>query len=104
MLHQRFACASLSNPHMTKSDVSPFPVTFTTEAFVRSSSRLFEASSYQAAPKGLPSSFAQQDAFASSRHTVTQNRPVGVTSEPINDKLRSRTSILTWGIPSVDVG
>jgi hypothetical protein len=46
-------------------------VTFTTAAFVRSSSRLFEASSYQAAPKGLPSSFAQRDAFASSRHTIT---------------------------------
>jgi hypothetical protein len=49
-------------------------VTFTTAAFVRSSSRLFGASSYQAAPKGLPSSFAQHDAFASSRHTINTKR------------------------------
>jgi hypothetical protein len=45
-------------------------VTFTTAAFARSSSRLFEASSYQTASKGLPPSFAQHDAFASSRHTA----------------------------------
>ena len=54
-------------------------VTFTTAAFVRSSSRLFEASSYQTAPKGLPSSFVQHDAFASSRHTVT-SKPANGTS------------------------
>ena len=34
-------------------------MTFTTAAFGRSSSWLFEASPYRAAPKGLPSSFAQ---------------------------------------------
>ena len=34
-------------------------MTFTTAAFGRSSSWLFEASPYRATPKGLPSSFAQ---------------------------------------------
>jgi hypothetical protein len=41
-------------------------VTFTAAAFARGSSRLFEAYSYQTAPKGLPSSFVQHDAYASS--------------------------------------
>ena len=36
--------------------------TFTTAAFDRSSFRLFEASSYKAAPKGLPSSLVQHRA------------------------------------------
>jgi hypothetical protein len=40
--------------------------TFTTAAFDRSSFRQFGASSYKAAPKGLPSSFAQHGAFAPS--------------------------------------
>jgi hypothetical protein len=66
-------------------------VTFTTAAFVRSSSRLFEASSYQAAPKGLPSSFAQHDAFASSRHTVTSKPANGPQPGPevVVPRLRS---------------
>ena len=37
--------------------------TFTTAAFDRRSSWLFEASPYRTAPKGPPSSFAQHDAF-----------------------------------------
>jgi len=41
-------------------------ITFTTAAFDRSSLWQFEASPYRAAPKGLPSSFVQHDAFASS--------------------------------------
>ena len=64
-------------------------VTFTTAAFVRSSSRLFEASSYQAAPKGLPSSFAQHDAFASSRHTIT-SKPA------IEDHFKTGQRTITW--------
>ncbi len=40
-------------------------VTFTTAAFDRSSSRLFEALSYKTAPRGPPSSLVQHDAFAS---------------------------------------
>ena len=43
-----------------------FSITFTTAAFDRSSLWQFEASPYRAASKGLPSSFVQQDAFASS--------------------------------------
>jgi hypothetical protein len=41
-------------------------ITFTTTAFDRSSLWQFEASPYRAASKGLPSSFVQHDAFASS--------------------------------------
>jgi len=37
--------------------------TFTTAAFVRSSFRQFGASPYRAAPKDLPSSFAQHGAI-----------------------------------------
>ena len=45
---------------------TPFTETFTTAAFNRSSFRQFEASSHKAAPKDLPSSFVQHDAFAPS--------------------------------------
>ena len=41
-------------------------ITFTTTAFDRSSLWQFEASPYRATSKGLPSSFVQHDAFASS--------------------------------------
>jgi hypothetical protein len=41
-------------------------MTLTTAAFDRSSSWWFEASSYKATPKGLPSSLIQHDALTSS--------------------------------------
>jgi len=41
-------------------------MTFITAAFNRSSSWLFGASSYKAAPKGLPSSVTQHDVSTSS--------------------------------------
>ena len=66
MRHQRFTCARLSNPYMTESKSRLLTMTFTTAAFDRSSSWLFEASPYRTAPKGPPSSFVQQNAFASS--------------------------------------
>jgi hypothetical protein len=44
---------------MTRSSPRLLTMTFTTAAFGRSSSWLFEASPYRATPKGLPSSFAQ---------------------------------------------
>src|SRR5258708_34952543 len=56
MLQQRFACARLSHPYMTRSMSRLLTMTFTTAAFDRSSSWQFEASSYKAAPKGPPSS------------------------------------------------
>src|SRR5436189_5727122 len=59
MLQQRFACARLSHPYMTRSSPRLLTITFTTAAFGRSSSWLFEASPYRATPKGLPSSFVQ---------------------------------------------
>jgi hypothetical protein len=63
---QRFACARLPNPYMTWSLPRLLTMTFTTAAFDRSSSWQFEASSYKAAPEGLPPSLAQHDASASS--------------------------------------
>jgi hypothetical protein len=66
MLHQRFACARLSNPHMTWLIPRLLTITFTTAAFGRSSLWQFEASSYKTAPKGPPSSLVQHDALASS--------------------------------------
>ena len=66
MLQQRFACARLSHPYMTRSSPRLLTMTFTTAAFGRSSSWLFEASPYRATPKDLPSSFVQHDAFAPS--------------------------------------
>jgi len=64
MLQQRFACARLSHPYMTRSMSRLLTMTFTTAAFDRSSSWQFEASSYKAAPKGRPSSLVQHSALA----------------------------------------
>ena len=64
MRHQRFACARLPDPYMTRSMPRLLTMTFTTAAFDRSSSWQFEASSYKAAPKGPPSSHVQHSAFA----------------------------------------
>ena len=53
-------------------------MTFTTAAFDRSSSRLFEALSYKTAPRGPPSSLVQHDAFASldtTSHTTVHAGP-----------------------------
>jgi len=50
---------------------------FTTAAFDRSSSRLFEALSYKTAPRGPPSSLVQHDAFASSWHNLPHHRAYG---------------------------
>jgi hypothetical protein len=66
MLHQRFACARLSHPYMTRSTPRLLTMTFTTAAFDRSSSWQFEASSHTATPRGHPSSLLQHDARASS--------------------------------------
>jgi len=44
--------------------------TFTTAAFVRSSFRQFGASPYRAAPKDLPSSFAQHGAIRAVRRQL----------------------------------
>ncbi len=66
MRHQRFACARLPDPYMTRSMPRLLTMTFTTAAFDRSSSWQFEASSYKATSEGLPPSLAQHDAYASS--------------------------------------
>ena len=67
MRHQRFACARLPDPYMTRSMPRLLTMTFTTADFGRSSSWRFEASPYRAAPKGPPpSSLTQHDAHASS--------------------------------------
>jgi len=63
---QRFAFARLSNPYMTQSMSRLLTITFITMAFDHSNLWQFEASPYRAAPKDLPSSFVQHDAFASS--------------------------------------
>jgi len=49
-------------------------MTFTTTAFDRSGSWLFEASPYRTAPKGPPSSFVQHGAFAPSWHNLPHHR------------------------------
>jgi hypothetical protein len=67
-------------------------VTFTTAAFDRSSSRLFEALSYKTAPRGPPSSLVQHDALASldttslttvhaGPHTAVRRVELGVYSQ-----------------------
>jgi len=53
-------------------------VTFTTAAFDRSSSQLFEASPYRVATKGPPSSFVQHDACAPSWHNLPHHRTCGI--------------------------
>ena len=63
---QRFACARLSHPYMTRSKPRLLTMTLTTAAFDRSSSWQFEASSYTETPRGHPSSLLQHDARASS--------------------------------------
>ena len=57
MRPQRFISIRLSNPHMTRSLSRLLTITFTTAAFDRSSSWLFEAFPYRTAPKDLPSSW-----------------------------------------------
>jgi len=56
---QRFISIRLSNPHMTGSLSHLLTMTFTTTAFDRSSSWLFEAFPYRTAPKDLPSSLVR---------------------------------------------
>src|SRR5215469_6823660 len=68
MLHWRFACARLHDSYMTRPSPRPLTITFTTAVFDRSSLWQFEAFPYTTAPKGLPSSFVQRDALASSSH------------------------------------
>jgi hypothetical protein len=63
MRPQRFISIRLSNPHMTRSLSRLLTITFTTAAFDRSSSWLFEAFPYRTAPKDLPSSFVQHNAL-----------------------------------------
>ena len=58
--------------------------TFTTAAFARSSFRQFEASPYRAAPKALPSSFAQPGAI---RAFLTQHRPSFATVDSFQNSL-----------------
>ena len=57
-LHQRFACAHLSYPHLIPS-CGTFSSTLTTMTLDHSSLRWFEACSCKPAPRGLPSSLAQ---------------------------------------------
>jgi hypothetical protein len=56
--NQRFACARLSNLHLTYL-LRLLTETFTTTPFERSRFRQFEASSHKAAPMDLPSSLIQ---------------------------------------------
>src|SRR6266705_4837078 len=65
--------------------------TFTTAAFDRSSFRQFEASSHKAAPKDLPSSFAQHRAFRRVLDTIpSSNRRCRfpTSGSPENSRLR----------------
>ena len=62
----RFTFVRLSDPHMTRSMSRLLTITFITTAFDHSNLWQFEASPYRTAPKGPPSSFVQQNAFASS--------------------------------------
>jgi hypothetical protein len=57
-LHQRFACARLSKPHMTGSGPA-FSTTFTTTALYRRSLRWFEARPRRPTSRGLPPSSMQ---------------------------------------------
>ena len=69
MRSQRFTCVRLFHPYMPCLP-HDFSIMLTTAAFDRSSLWLFEASTYMATSKGLPSSLVQHDAFASSGHNA----------------------------------
>ena len=69
MRSQRFTCVRLLHPYMPCLP-HDFSIMLTTAAFDRSSLWLFEASTYMATSKGLPSSLVQHDAFASSGHNA----------------------------------
>jgi hypothetical protein len=62
---QRFDCAHLPAPHMTRSIGRAFSVTFTT-AVIGPKLRLFEISPYRAILMGPPSSLELHDAVGSS--------------------------------------
>ena len=66
MLRRRFACARLSHPYYDVINTTPFSHDVNHRGFDRSSSWWFEASSYKAAPKGLPSSLIQHGALTPS--------------------------------------
>ena len=59
MLQPEVCLRSSLSPIHDAVKAAPFTMTFTTATFDRSSSWLFEASSYKAAPRGLPSSLVQ---------------------------------------------
>src|SRR3974377_494425 len=91
MRRQRFACARLSHPYLTRSLPRLLTMTFTTAAFDRSSSWRFEASSYKATSKGPPSSPVQHDACASSSHNPLDElagAQAGKTHETMPDHQR----------------
>ena len=64
MPHQRFTFVRLSYSYLTQSVPRLLTMTFTTAVFGRSSSWRFEAFPCRLAPKGLPSSLVQHDAFS----------------------------------------
>src|SRR5664279_5943952 len=76
--------------------------TFTTAAFVRSSFRQFGASPYRAAPKDLPSSFAQHGAiraFLTHRHLYPGHR---IASNQVSAMLFPESGGAPVLMPSVD--
>jgi hypothetical protein len=68
--NQRFACARLSNLHLTYL-LRLLTETFTTTPFERSRFRQFEASSHKAAPMDLPSSLIQHRVSQPVLDTIT---------------------------------
>src|SRR6266581_9458253 len=77
--------------------------TFTTAAFDRSSFRQFEASSHKAAPKDLPSSFAQHRAFRRVLDTIpssNRRRRFPASGPPENSRLRHAQAPKVDGVPT----